>query len=78
MKMPITWGSLLLLALLVTPDGHGARHQHPYACLVRSYPARPAPLRPPRIVRTPAVARQHRQVRAVRRVPGPTLRRLSS
>ncbi len=65
MKMPIIGGSLLLLALLVTPDGHGAHHQHHYVCSLRDRPARPAQLRPPRIVRTPAVAHQHRQVRMV-------------
>ena len=66
MKTPVILGGLLLLALLVTPDGHGAHHRHRAACLVPGYVPRPAQLRPPRIVRTPAVARQHRQVRAVR------------
>jgi hypothetical protein len=66
MKTPVILGSLLLLALLVTPDGHGAHQPHRAACLVRGHVPPPAQLRPPRIVRTPAVARQHRQVRAVR------------
>jgi hypothetical protein len=66
MKMPVILGSLLLLALLVTPDGHGAHQPQHYACWVRSSSPGPGRLQPPRIVRTPAVARQHRQVRAVR------------
>jgi hypothetical protein len=64
MKTPVILGSLLLLAVLLPPAGHGAHHPHP--CLAHGYAPRPAQLRPPRIVRTPAVARQHRQVRAVR------------
>lgn len=55
--------SLLLLALLVSLAGHGAHHG------LRSpagQPARACRLAPPRVVRSPAVARQHRLVRAVR------------
>lgn len=63
MKMPVILGSLLLLAVLLPPAGHGAHH--PHHCLVRSY-THATPLLPPRIMRTPAVARQHRQVRTVR------------
>jgi hypothetical protein len=64
MKTPVILGGLLLLAVLLPPAGHGARHSH--HCLVHGYAPRPPVLLPPRIVRTPAVARQHRQVRAVR------------
>lgn len=66
MKTPVLLGSLLLLALLVSPEGHGAHHRHGYTCLVYGHAPRLPRLRPPRIVRTPAVARQHRRVRAVR------------
>ncbi|MGI4759342.1 MAG: hypothetical protein ACRYF0_01455 [Janthinobacterium lividum] len=55
--------SLLLLALLVPPAGHGAHHRH---CATRHCPPAAAlRLAPPRVVRSPAVARQHRLVRAV-------------
>jgi hypothetical protein len=64
MKTPVILGGLLLLAVLLPPAGHGAHH--PHHCLVRGDAPRPPQLLPPRIVRTPAVARQHRQVRAVR------------
>jgi hypothetical protein len=63
MKTPVILGSLLLLALLVSPEGHSAHHRPRYTCLVPGHAAR---LQPPHIVRTPAVARQHRRVRAVR------------
>lgn len=57
--------SLLLLALLVSRAGHGAHHG-----LHASLAAPPAQaVQPPlRVVRSPAVARQHRLVRAVRHV----------
>jgi hypothetical protein len=64
MKTPVILGGLLLLAVLLPPAGHGAHH--PHYCLVHGYVPRPPHLLPPRIVRPPAVARQHRQVRAVR------------
>lgn len=53
--------SLLLLALLVSLAGHSAHHG------LHTGPAAPAAqVGPPlRVVRSPAVARQHRLVRAV-------------
>jgi len=64
MKTPVILGGLLLLAVLLPPAGHGAHHPRPY--LVPGYAPHPPQLLPPRIMRPPAVARQHRQVRAVR------------
>jgi len=64
MKTPVILGGLLLLAVLLPPAGHGAHH--PHHCLVHGYAPQQRPLLPPRIMRTPAVARQRRQVRAVR------------
>jgi hypothetical protein len=55
--------SLLLLALLLAVAGHGAHHG------LHSGPGASQHvlgLAPPRVVRSPAVARQHRLVRAVR------------
>jgi hypothetical protein len=68
MKTPLVLLGLLLLVLLLAPAGHSAHHQH--AVVSGHPPRRPRLLR---VVRTPAVARQHREVRAVvtptRRVP---------
>jgi hypothetical protein len=65
MKMPLFLLGLVLLALLLVPAGHSAHHQ-------RGQPAagwmavRKPQLLPPRVVRTAAVAQQHRQVKVVR------------
>ena len=56
--------SLLLLALLVSLAGHSAHHGL-HTC-APSAPAGASRLAPPRVVRSPAVARQHRLVRAVK------------
>jgi len=64
MKTLVLIGGVLLLALLVSPAGHGAHHRHP--CDVRYRAARAPQLLPLRVVRTPAVARQPRRVQAVR------------
>ncbi len=61
MKTPVLIMGLLLLAMLVPPAGHSAHHRHRYPVSTRSQK-----LLPLRVVRTPAVAQQHRQVHAVR------------
>jgi len=61
MKILALIGGLLLLVLLVSPAGHGAHHRHP--CCPNHHAAQLLPLR---VMRTPAVARQPRRVRAVR------------
>jgi hypothetical protein len=64
MKLLLLVLSLLLLALLVAPAGHGAHHPPPATPSGKlADTQRPRPLR---VVRSPAVARQHRLVRAVR------------
>ena len=63
MKLLLLVLGLLLLALLVSPAGHGAHHRH--RALTSGSPADTLRLQPPRVVRSPAVARQHRLVRAV-------------
>lgn len=65
MKMPLFLLGLLLLALLLAPAGHGAHHRHRYPAGYQHAP-HPPQLRPLRVVRTPAVAQQHRQVKAVK------------
>jgi len=67
MKTPLLLLGLLLL-LLLAPAGHSAHHQH---AVVSGHPPRRPRLLPLRVVRTPAVAQQHREVRAV---PTPTRR----
>lgn len=64
MKMPLLMLGLLLLALLLPPAGHSAHHRHQPP--ERGQAARPPRLLPLRVVRTPAVAQQHRLVRAVK------------
>ncbi|MDJ0365208.1 hypothetical protein QMK33_08590 [Hymenobacter sp. H14-R3] len=62
MKRLMLLVSLLLLLLVLPPAGHSAhhrRHHYPVSCGT-------ARLLPLRVVRTPAVAQQHRLVRAVR------------
>ncbi|GAA4497519.1 hypothetical protein GCM10023172_12610 [Hymenobacter ginsengisoli] len=61
--MPLFLLGLLLLALLLAPAGHGAHHRHGYPA---GYQHAPPQLLPLRVVRTPAVAQQHRQVKAVK------------
>ncbi|MDO7883783.1 hypothetical protein [Hymenobacter cheonanensis] len=65
MKSLLVVLSLLLLGLLASLAGHSAHHKH-YA--PAGGPLAGAPQAPPRVVRSPAVARQHRLVRAVKRV----------
>ena len=64
MKLLLFVLSLLLLALLVSTAGHGAHHQPP----ARASGLPPDTLRPQplRVMRSPAVARQHRLVRPVK------------
>jgi hypothetical protein len=62
MKLLLLVLSLLLLALLVSPAGHGAHHPPPTPPSGKLADTQ----RPLRVVRSPAVARQHRLVRAVR------------
>lgn len=62
MKTLLLVVSLLALVLVWPPAGHSAHHRHhhyPVSCA-------PARLLPLRVVRTPAVAQQHRLVQAVR------------
>ncbi|WP_460583608.1 hypothetical protein [Hymenobacter arcticus] len=62
MKTLVLMVSLLTLLLVWPPAGHSAYHRHhhsPVGCATTR-------LLPLRVVRTPAVAQQHRLVRAVR------------
>ena len=63
MKTLVLTGGILLLLLVLSPAGHGAHHRHQYPAGIRAVVPRLLPLR---VLRTPAVARQHRLVRAVR------------
>ncbi|QKG56013.1 hypothetical protein GKZ68_04775 [Hymenobacter sp. BRD128] len=65
MKTPLLLLGFLLLALLLAPAGHGAHHRHRYPATHQRAPHTPQ-LLPLRVVRTPAVEQQHRQVRAVK------------
>ncbi|AMR26697.1 hypothetical protein A0257_05965 [Hymenobacter psoromatis] len=56
--------SLLLLMLLMPPAGHSAHYRQSYLAGARSRSSR-LRLLPLRVVRTPAVAEQHRLVQTV-------------
>ena len=64
MKTLVLTLSLLLLMLLLPPAGHSAHHRHHYPVGTRGSGSR-LRLLPLRVVRSPAVAEQHRLVQTV-------------
>ena len=65
MKTSVLLLSLLLLLMLLPPAGHSAHHGHHHS--LSNHMARGSRLQllPLRVLRTPAVAKQPRRVRAV-------------